>query len=201
MLFLVFLHRDVAQKRWYASLESFFLFPSQMLSLSLPGMLNTPGIFCPSQHALPHYQRGLQRWTAPKPPHPHLLRGNLAVLQLPYHLTKKFFAFPGVPGVILIVGHGSSLASLTRALTGLPSRDSGDFAQMVRKVRGFYSIRKLLGCFIILLIRRLFMQQDKCSSMPAPMTSAFSFQRESHAVLAKHWRWREGFYSGGFVCG
>ncbi|NXS21832.1 UBS3A protein, partial [Mystacornis crossleyi] len=44
------------------------------------------------------------------------------------------FAFPGVPGVILIVGHGSSLASLTRALTGLPSRDSGDFAQMVRKI-------------------------------------------------------------------
>ncbi|NXO87306.1 UBS3A protein, partial [Sitta europaea] len=44
------------------------------------------------------------------------------------------FAFPGVPGVILIVGHGSSLASLTRALTGLPSRDSGDFAQMGRKI-------------------------------------------------------------------
>ncbi|NXR97213.1 UBS3A protein, partial [Oxylabes madagascariensis] len=37
-------------------------------------------------------------------------------------------------GVILIVGHGSSLASLTRALAGLPSTDSGDFAQMVRKI-------------------------------------------------------------------
>ncbi|KAF2975403.1 hypothetical protein EK904_001969 [Melospiza melodia maxima] len=37
-------------------------------------------------------------------------------------------------GVILIVGHGSSLAPLSRALTGLPSRDSGDFAQMVQKI-------------------------------------------------------------------
>ncbi|NWZ15997.1 UBS3A protein, partial [Agelaius phoeniceus] len=37
-------------------------------------------------------------------------------------------------GAILIVGHGSSLASLTRALTGLPSRDSRDFAQMVQKI-------------------------------------------------------------------
>ncbi|NXQ36318.1 UBS3A protein, partial [Alaudala cheleensis] len=45
-----------------------------------------------------------------------------------------FFAFPAVPGVILIVGHGSSLASLTRALAGLPSRDSKDFAQMVKKI-------------------------------------------------------------------
>ncbi|NXR53114.1 UBS3A protein, partial [Hippolais icterina] len=45
-----------------------------------------------------------------------------------------FFAFPGVPGVILIVGHGSSLASLTRVLAGLPSRDSRDFAQVVQKI-------------------------------------------------------------------
>ncbi|NXP38392.1 UBS3A protein, partial [Leiothrix lutea] len=45
-----------------------------------------------------------------------------------------FFAFPGVPGVILIVAHSSSLASLTRPLAGLPSRDSRDFAQMVRKI-------------------------------------------------------------------
>ncbi|NWI85591.1 UBS3A protein, partial [Pitta sordida] len=37
-------------------------------------------------------------------------------------------------GVILIVGHGSSLASFTRPLVGLPSRDSSDFAQMVRKI-------------------------------------------------------------------
>ncbi|NWZ64703.1 UBS3A protein, partial [Acrocephalus arundinaceus] len=44
------------------------------------------------------------------------------------------FAFSGVPGVILIVAHGSSLASLTRALAGLPSRDSKDFAQVVRKI-------------------------------------------------------------------
>lgn len=102
--------------------------------------------------------------------------------------SPPFFAFPGVPGVILIVGHGSSLAPLTRALTGLPNRDSRDFAQTVRKVRGFYFIRKLLGCFVILLIRRLLMQQDTCNSMPTPMTSAFSFQRETHAVLAKCWR-------------
>ncbi|KAI1241484.1 hypothetical protein IHE44_0004957 [Lamprotornis superbus] len=52
------------------------------------------------------------------------------VLQLPY----QHFAFPGVPGVILIVGHSSSLAPLTRALTGLPNRDSRDFAQMVQKI-------------------------------------------------------------------
>ncbi|NWS81134.1 UBS3A protein, partial [Toxostoma redivivum] len=37
-------------------------------------------------------------------------------------------------GVILIVGHGSSLVPLTRALTGLPNRDSRDFAQMVQKI-------------------------------------------------------------------
>ncbi|XP_017939501.1 ubiquitin-associated and SH3 domain-containing protein A [Manacus vitellinus] len=37
-------------------------------------------------------------------------------------------------GIILIVGHGSSLASFTRPLVGLPSRDSSDFAQMVRKI-------------------------------------------------------------------
>ncbi|NXR72846.1 UBS3A protein, partial [Pycnonotus jocosus] len=48
--------------------------------------------------------------------------------------SPPLFAFPGVPGVILIVGHASSLASLTWALAGLPSRDSGDFAQMVRKI-------------------------------------------------------------------
>ncbi|NWU83528.1 UBS3A protein, partial [Onychorhynchus coronatus] len=44
------------------------------------------------------------------------------------------FAFSGVSGVILIVGHGSSLAACTRPLMGLPSRDSSDFAQMVRKI-------------------------------------------------------------------
>ncbi|KAM9390461.1 ubiquitin-associated and SH3 domain-containing protein A [Phaethornis superciliosus] len=37
-------------------------------------------------------------------------------------------------GVIVIVGHGSSLASFTRPLIGLPARDSSDFAQVVRKV-------------------------------------------------------------------
>ncbi|KFQ13987.1 Ubiquitin-associated and SH3 domain-containing protein A [Leptosomus discolor] len=37
-------------------------------------------------------------------------------------------------GVILIVGHGSSLASLTRPLIGLAARDSSDFAQVVRKI-------------------------------------------------------------------
>uniref|UniRef100_A0A8C9LBT5 SH3 domain-containing protein n=1 Tax=Pavo cristatus TaxID=9049 RepID=A0A8C9LBT5_PAVCR len=37
-------------------------------------------------------------------------------------------------GVILIVGHGSSLASFTRPLIGLPARDSSDFAQVVRKI-------------------------------------------------------------------
>lgn len=162
--------------------KAFFLFPSQILSVA--GMLNTPDIFCPSQHALPHYQKGLQRWTAPKPPHPHLLMG---MWQCCSSLTTPL-CFSCVPGVILIVGHGSSLASLTRALAGLPSRDSTDFAQMVRKVRGFYFIRKPLGCFIIFLIRRWLMQQDVCSSMPTPLISAVSFQRDSHTVLAKHWR-------------
>ncbi|XP_009677805.1 ubiquitin-associated and SH3 domain-containing protein A [Struthio camelus] len=37
-------------------------------------------------------------------------------------------------GVILIVGHGSSLASFTRPLVGLPARESSDFAQVVRKI-------------------------------------------------------------------
>ncbi|KFQ36021.1 Ubiquitin-associated and SH3 domain-containing protein A [Merops nubicus] len=37
-------------------------------------------------------------------------------------------------GVILIVGHGSSLTSFTRPLIGLPARDSSDFAQVVRKI-------------------------------------------------------------------
>uniref|UniRef100_A0A803YQI7 Ubiquitin-associated and SH3 domain-containing protein A n=1 Tax=Meleagris gallopavo TaxID=9103 RepID=A0A803YQI7_MELGA len=37
-------------------------------------------------------------------------------------------------GVILIVGHGSSLASFTRPLIGLPARDSSDFANVVRKI-------------------------------------------------------------------
>ncbi|XP_076975094.1 ubiquitin-associated and SH3 domain-containing protein A isoform X2 [Tamandua tetradactyla] len=36
-------------------------------------------------------------------------------------------------GVILIVSHGSALDSCTRPLLGLPPRDSGDFAQLVRK--------------------------------------------------------------------
>ncbi|NXL47866.1 UBS3A protein, partial [Podilymbus podiceps] len=45
-----------------------------------------------------------------------------------------FFAFSGISGVILIVGHGSSLASVTRPLIGLPARDSSDFAQVVRKI-------------------------------------------------------------------
>uniref|UniRef100_A0A8C0L1M3 Ubiquitin-associated and SH3 domain-containing protein A n=1 Tax=Canis lupus dingo TaxID=286419 RepID=A0A8C0L1M3_CANLU len=37
-------------------------------------------------------------------------------------------------GVILIVSHGSALDSCTRPLLGLPPRDSGDFAQLVRKI-------------------------------------------------------------------
>ncbi|KFR08482.1 Ubiquitin-associated and SH3 domain-containing protein A [Opisthocomus hoazin] len=37
-------------------------------------------------------------------------------------------------GVIIIVGHGSSLASFTRPLIGLPARDSSNFAQVVRKI-------------------------------------------------------------------
>nr|XP_008533514.1 PREDICTED: ubiquitin-associated and SH3 domain-containing protein A isoform X1 [Equus przewalskii] len=37
-------------------------------------------------------------------------------------------------GVILIVGHGSALDSCTRPLLGLPPRDCGDFAQLVRKI-------------------------------------------------------------------
>ncbi|XP_029794763.1 ubiquitin-associated and SH3 domain-containing protein A isoform X2 [Suricata suricatta] len=37
-------------------------------------------------------------------------------------------------GVILIVGHGSTLDSCTRPLLGLPPRDSADFAQLVRKI-------------------------------------------------------------------
>ncbi|NXL78646.1 UBS3A protein, partial [Leptocoma aspasia] len=48
--------------------------------------------------------------------------------------SPPFFVFPAVPGVILIVGHGSSLAPLTRALTRLPSRASRDFAQTVHKI-------------------------------------------------------------------
>ncbi|RMC06191.1 hypothetical protein DUI87_15621 [Hirundo rustica rustica] len=49
-------------------------------------------------------------------------------------VIKQITAACPSKGVILIVGHGSSLASLTRALAGLPSRDSGDFAQMVSKI-------------------------------------------------------------------
>uniref|UniRef100_A0A8C3KUI2 Ubiquitin-associated and SH3 domain-containing protein A n=1 Tax=Chrysolophus pictus TaxID=9089 RepID=A0A8C3KUI2_CHRPC len=37
-------------------------------------------------------------------------------------------------GIILIVGHGSSLVSFTRPLTGLPAKDSSDFAHVVRKI-------------------------------------------------------------------
>ncbi|XP_045396676.1 ubiquitin-associated and SH3 domain-containing protein A isoform X1 [Lemur catta] len=37
-------------------------------------------------------------------------------------------------GVILIVSHGSALDSCTRPLLGLPPRDCGDFAQLVRKI-------------------------------------------------------------------
>ncbi|XP_064135561.1 ubiquitin-associated and SH3 domain-containing protein A isoform X1 [Loxodonta africana] len=37
-------------------------------------------------------------------------------------------------GVTLIVSHGSALDSCTRPLLGLPPRESGDFAQLVRKI-------------------------------------------------------------------
>ncbi|XP_074988649.1 ubiquitin-associated and SH3 domain-containing protein A isoform X2 [Caretta caretta] len=37
-------------------------------------------------------------------------------------------------GIILIVGHGSSLDSFTRPVLGLPARDSKDFAPLVRKI-------------------------------------------------------------------
>ncbi|XP_026506625.1 ubiquitin-associated and SH3 domain-containing protein A-like [Terrapene carolina triunguis] len=37
-------------------------------------------------------------------------------------------------GIILIVGHGSSLDSFTRPVLGLPARDSNDFASLVRKI-------------------------------------------------------------------
>ncbi|XP_054180534.1 ubiquitin-associated and SH3 domain-containing protein A isoform X2 [Homo sapiens] len=42
---------------------------------------------------------------------------------------------PQDTGVILIVSHGSTLDSCTRPLLGLPPRECGDFAQLVRKVR------------------------------------------------------------------
>uniref|UniRef100_A0A8C0P2C9 Ubiquitin associated and SH3 domain containing A n=1 Tax=Canis lupus familiaris TaxID=9615 RepID=A0A8C0P2C9_CANLF len=42
-------------------------------------------------------------------------------------------------GVILIVSHGSALDSCTRPLLGLPPRDSGDFAQLVRKLNKWSS--------------------------------------------------------------
>ncbi|NXF04322.1 UBS3A protein, partial [Smithornis capensis] len=49
-------------------------------------------------------------------------------------IIKQIIAACPGKGVILIVGHGSSLASLTRPLVGFPNRDSSDFAQMVRKI-------------------------------------------------------------------
>ncbi|NWJ09722.1 UBS3A protein, partial [Crypturellus undulatus] len=45
-----------------------------------------------------------------------------------------FSGYSRISGVILIVGHGSSLASFTRPLIGLQARESGDFAQVVRKI-------------------------------------------------------------------
>ncbi|XP_075856100.1 ubiquitin-associated and SH3 domain-containing protein A isoform X2 [Microcebus murinus] len=41
---------------------------------------------------------------------------------------------PQDTGVILLVSHGSALDSCTRPLLGLPPRDCGDFAQLVRKI-------------------------------------------------------------------
>ncbi|XP_008575131.1 PREDICTED: ubiquitin-associated and SH3 domain-containing protein A [Galeopterus variegatus] len=41
---------------------------------------------------------------------------------------------PQDTGTILIVSHGSALDSCTRPLLGLPPRDCGDFAQLVRKI-------------------------------------------------------------------
>ncbi|XP_012882864.1 PREDICTED: ubiquitin-associated and SH3 domain-containing protein A isoform X2 [Dipodomys ordii] len=43
-------------------------------------------------------------------------------------------ACPPEAGIILVVGHGSSLDSCTRPLLGLPPREYGDFAQLVRKI-------------------------------------------------------------------
>lgn len=181
MLFLVFLHQDVGSaKDDTLSWKAFFSFPHKCL-YSIADMLNTPDIFWCSGTL----SKRPARMNSPKATSSPCADGEHGSAAGP---LPPFFSFPGVPGVILIVGHGSSLASLTRALAGLPSRDSGNFAQMVRKVRGFHFIRKPLGCFIIFLIRRLLMQQDLCSSTPTPMTSVLSFQRESHTVLAKHSR-------------
>ncbi|XP_064008239.1 ubiquitin-associated and SH3 domain-containing protein A [Pogoniulus pusillus] len=49
-------------------------------------------------------------------------------------VIKQIIAACSSKGVILIVGHGSSLTSLTRPLTGLPTRDSSNFARVVRKI-------------------------------------------------------------------
>ncbi|NXN20076.1 UBS3A protein, partial [Indicator maculatus] len=49
-------------------------------------------------------------------------------------VIKKIITACSSKGIILIVGHGSSLASLTRPLIGLPARDSNYFAQVVRKI-------------------------------------------------------------------
>ncbi|NXG43761.1 UBS3A protein, partial [Psilopogon haemacephalus] len=49
-------------------------------------------------------------------------------------VIKQIITSCSSKGVILIVGHGSSLTSLTRPLIGLPARDSSDFAQVVRKI-------------------------------------------------------------------
>uniref|UniRef100_A0A8C4UNU4 Ubiquitin associated and SH3 domain containing A n=1 Tax=Falco tinnunculus TaxID=100819 RepID=A0A8C4UNU4_FALTI len=49
-------------------------------------------------------------------------------------VIKQIIAACTSKGIILIVGHGSSLVSFIRPLIGLPTRDSSDFAQVVRKI-------------------------------------------------------------------
>ncbi|CAI5772498.1 ubiquitin-associated and SH3 domain-containing protein A [Podarcis lilfordi] len=47
---------------------------------------------------------------------------------------KQIVGSCATEGTILVVGHGSSLDSLTRPLLGLPARKSGDFPQFIRKI-------------------------------------------------------------------
>lgn len=95
------------------------------------------------------------------------------------------FAYCGVPGVILIVGHGSSLASFTRPLIGLPAKDSSDFAQVVRKVRSlFIQLEAFSLCCCASNMEISYAVRHVYNCMPMPITLAFSVQRESHVVLA-----------------
>lgn len=90
-------------------------------------------------------------------------------------------------GVILIVGHGSTLDSCTRPLLRLPPQDCRDLAQLVRKVHApIFLWDTETGCLQVLMLPSE--SENKYVANPGHQGPAYSL-RWAHLPFCKGQAW------------